>query len=268
MRTLQDGSSGPDVVLLQTRLKDRGFPPGAIDGEFGPGTQAAVLAFQSSEGLLADGVVGPRTASALGLDGSGPDAPSAMPPFTVSVVSKMFPATPLDPIKQNLPQVLDALRARNLTSVPVVAAALATIRAETEGFVPIAELISRFNTSPGGHPFDLYDQRKDLGNRGPPDGSAFKGRGYVQLTGRANYALYGPLAGVPGLVEAPERASDPEIAARLLAAFIGSKEIAIKQALLLDDLVTARRLVNGGTNGLDRFSAAYRIGVALVRLES
>ncbi len=264
MRTLQDGSSGPDVVLLQTRLKERGFPPGAVDGEFGPGTQAAVLAFQSSEGLLADGVVGPRTGAALGLDGSEPAPMAGMPPFTVSIVSKMFPATPLDPIKQNLPHVLGALEVRYLTSVPVVAAALATIRAETEGFVPIAELVSRFNTSPGGRPFDLYDNRKDLGNRGPPDGATFKGRGYVQLTGRANYGTYGPLVGVLGLVEDPDRANDPEIAARLLAAFIGSKEIAIKQALLADDLEMARRLVNGGTNGLDRFIAAYKIGVALV----
>ena len=53
--------------------------------------------------------------------------------------------------------------------------AIATIRAETAGFEPISEFKSRFNTSPQGHPFDLYDSRKDLGNCGAPDGTNFKG---------------------------------------------------------------------------------------------
>ncbi len=149
--------------------------------------------------------------------------------------------------------------------MPIVTASLATIRAETEGFAPISEFVSRFNTSPGGRPFDLYDSRKDLGNRGPPDGADFKGRGYVQLTGRSNYAKYGPLVGVAALVEQPERANEPDVAARLLAAFIASNEIAMKQALLAGDLATARRLVNGGTHGLERFSEAYQIGASLIR---
>ena len=62
--------------------------------------------------------------------------------------------------------------------------ALATICAETGSFLPISEGQSHFNTSPGGHPFDLYDSRADLGNLGPPDGERFKGRGFIQLTGR------------------------------------------------------------------------------------
>ncbi len=267
MKTLQEGASGPEVAALQTKLRERGFPPGAIDGDFGPGTQAAVLAFQKSEGLLADGAVGPETAAALGID-VGDMAVPGMPVVTVAIVAKMFPATPLDDIERNLPPVLRALDERSLDSVTIVAAALATIRAETEGFVPISELVSRFNTSPGGHPFDLYDNRKDLGNRGPTDGSAFKGRGYIQLTGRANYEKYGPLAGIPDLVGQPDKANDPEVAGRLLAAFIASKETAIEQALLEDDLAAARRLVNGGTNGLDRFSAAYRIGLSLIQVKA
>jgi putative chitinase len=126
--------------------------------------------------------------------------------------------------------------------------------------------LSRFNTSPGGRPFDLYDNRtRDLGNQGPPDGADFRGRGFVQLTGRANYASYGAMIGLGDqLVRRPQDAADPDIAAQLLAAFIGSKEREIKQALLHDDLAGARRLVNGGSHGLDRFTDAYRIGQALL----
>jgi peptidoglycan L-alanyl-D-glutamate endopeptidase CwlK len=264
MNTLKEGDSGPDVETLQRKLQEHGFSPGAIDGEFGPGTQAALMAFQKSDGLLADGIVGSQTASALGFDNTVVPTPPGMPAITVSIVSKMFPATPLRNISSNLPSVLAALEAANLTSLPIVLAALATIRAETEGFVPISEFISRFNTSPNGPPFDLYDKRTDLGNRGPTDGADFKGRGYVQLTGRTNYTKYGPLVGVPTLVNNPDQANDPTLAARILAAFIGSKQIAIKQALLENDLAAARRLVNGGSHGLVQFTNAYQTGLGLL----
>lgn len=259
MDVLQEGASGTSVVALQTALRDKGFSPSVIDGSFGPATEAAVLAFQRSEGLLADGVVGPRTAAALGLATTSP--PPGAPTVPMRIAARMCPGASLDNIEQNLPAVLAALQAKGLTSVPIVAAALATISVETGRFAPIDEYVSRYNTSLGGRPFDLYDSRKDLGNRGPPDGAMFRGRGYVQLTGRANYAKFGPLVGVPTLVERPELANDPRIAASLLAEFIASKEIPMKQALQDGDLATARRLVNGGTYGLDPFVAAYRIGV-------
>jgi putative chitinase len=264
MDTLKEGSSGASVTALQKQLQARGFPPGAVDGIFGPGTGAAVIAFQRSEGLVPDGVVGTRTARALGFAEPELPPPPAMPNVTVPIVANMFPVTPLDHIKVNLPSVLTALAGAKLTTVPIVLAALATIRAETEGFVPISEGLSRFNTSPGGHPFDLYDNRKDLGNQGPPDGESFKGRGYVQLTGRANYTKFGPLVDVNDLVEQPDKANDPQIAAKLLAAFVASKETAIATALTTGDLATARRLVNGGSHGLDRFTSAYQIGLGLL----
>ena len=62
------------------------------------------------------------------------------------------------------------------------------------------------------------------------------------------------------MIENPEMANDPAIAARLLASFIKSKERQIKEALLEGDLRTARKLVNGGSHGLDRFTDAFRIG--------
>jgi peptidoglycan L-alanyl-D-glutamate endopeptidase CwlK len=261
---LRPGSIGEDVELLQKRLAARGFSPGNIDGEFNNGTEAAVIAFQRSEGLLPDGVAGPKTLAALGL-GSPDDVPNVTPTVTAGIVSQMFPFTPLGNIKTNLPIVLAALVAQRVADRPMVLMALATIRAETESFLPVAESPSRFNTSPNGHPFDLYDYRNDLGNQGPPDGLQYRGRGYVQLTGRENYRKFGQqLALGDELVSDPDRAGDAPVAARLLAAFLQAKEIAIKQALLDDDLKLARRLVNGGSHGLDRFTEAFQTGDRLI----
>lgn len=265
MATLKRGSTGADVKRLQRALRERGFEPGGIDGDFGGGTEAAVMAFQSSEGLLADGIAGPRTLTALGLARKSDAWPNAIPGVTLQAVSRMFPFTPLGNIEENLPPVCEALTKTQLTDKPMVLMALATIRAETESFEPVAEGRSRFNTSPGGHPFDLYDNRRDLGNQGPPDGERFRGRGYVQLTGRFNYERYGKALGMGRkLLDQPELASDPLTAGLLLAAFLKDKERQIKEALLEGDLRTARRLVNGGSHGLDRFSDAFRRGDALI----
>ncbi len=264
MTTLTLGSTGPDVTQLQQQLAAKGFNPGAIDGNFGGGTEAAVVAFQKSAGLLSDGVAGPQTLAALGLTAPDDVAP-VIPGVTVAVVSQMFPVTPIPNIKANLPPVLTALVTAKLDDKPMILMALGTIRAETESFEPVAEGQSRFNTSPNGHPFDLYDHRADLGNQGPPDGERFRGRGYVQLTGRFNYSKFGQALGLSDqLITNPELASDTTVAAKLLAAFLEANERAIKEALLQDDLRSARRLVNGGSNGLDRFTDAYRIGDRLI----
>ena len=61
-----------------------------------------------------------------------------------------------------------------------------------------------------------------------------------------------------------ELANDPQIAAKLLASFLKSREQQIKEALLEGDLKTARKLVNGGSNGLDRFTDAYQTGQRLL----
>lgn len=81
---LRRGTHGEPVSALQRRLKELGFDPGPVDGEFGPQTEAAVMAFQRQANLEADGVVGPRTWRNLGIDVRGsvtygpskPDAPS------------------------------------------------------------------------------------------------------------------------------------------------------------------------------------------------
>jgi len=264
MAALREGSAGSEVAKLQAQLQDLGFNPGPIDGMFGPATEAAVLAFQKSAGLLADGIAGPRTQGALGLV-TDTSLPSVIPEVTVPIVCKMFPHTPVENIRTHLPFVSDALVERELVDKPMVLMALATVRAETESFEPSSEGQSHFNTSPGGHPFDLYDHRRDLGNIGARDGARFKGRGFIRLTGRANYQRYSAALGLGRqLVDRPDLANDPAIAAQLLSSFLKDKERAIKEALLDDDLKLARRLVNGGIHGLDRFCDAFNIGSRLI----
>jgi putative chitinase len=266
MQVLKVDSSGADVIALQQALKAKGFDPGKIDGSFGLGTEAAVLAFQKSEGLTPDGIAGPQTQAALGLVSTpAPQASGAKTDITDSVTvaeaSRMCPGAPLGNIRKHLPPILKALSELKLGDKPMVLMAIATIRAETGRFEPIDEGKSRFNTSPRGRPFDLYDNRRDLGNRGTPDGANFKGRGFVQLTGRFNYEKYDAELALGGrLVEQPKMANDPTIAAQLLARFLKDKEKAIRAALQENDLAHARKLVNGGTHGLREFVDAFSTG--------
>ena len=93
-----------------------------------------------------------------------------------------------------------------------------------------------------------YEGRKDLGNTVKGDGERFRGRGLIQLTGRANYtnaskALEQPYVQEPGLVERFP-------AAALVSGWFwqthGLNELADK-----DDVTAVTRRVNGGLNGLD-----------------
>ena len=71
---LSQGAKGAEVASLQQALRDAGFDPGPIDGDFGPRTRAAVVAFQQARGLTVDGVVGPQTWGALRGAGGAPAA--------------------------------------------------------------------------------------------------------------------------------------------------------------------------------------------------
>jgi putative chitinase len=70
---LRRGSTGPEVGVLQARLRAEGIPI-AIDGDFGAATELAVKQFQAKHGLEADGIVGPQTWDALKPPGDGVDA--------------------------------------------------------------------------------------------------------------------------------------------------------------------------------------------------
>jgi putative chitinase len=172
-----------------------------------------------------------------------------------SDVSPMFPSAFIGNITRNLPYVLDAFNVGGLDRTMLLMA-LATIRAECCSFTPEREGISRFNTTAGGQPFDLYDNRADLGNTGSPDGERFRGRGYIQLTGRFNYRKYGAELGLP-LEDKPEYAADQHVAATILVAFLRDHETLIRKSLAIGDFGGARRAVNGGTHGLEAFTEAW-----------
>lgn len=72
--------TGEDVLAVQRRLLQLGFDPYGLDGVFGPVTEAAVMAFQQSRGLIANGVIGPETFRALGLVAESDEVPSLPPP--------------------------------------------------------------------------------------------------------------------------------------------------------------------------------------------
>ena len=68
--TYRRGSSGEQVRTIQTKLKNWGYYSGAVDGIYGAQTAKAVEYFQRKNGLTADGIVGPATLRALGMENS------------------------------------------------------------------------------------------------------------------------------------------------------------------------------------------------------
>jgi len=134
-----------------------------------------------------------------------------------------------------------ALEEFGIMSDNTLLGAIATVRTEVgRSYRPITEIASGV----------AYEGRRDLGNFIKGDGVKFKGRGYLQLTGRANYAHYGKLIGVD-LVSNPELANDPNNSARILAVYF--KDRNVHTACDKGQWETVRRLVNGGLNGYETF---------------
>jgi hypothetical protein len=148
--------------------------------------------------------------------------------------------------------IVDALRHQGITGDLAEVAAAATIAIETaRTFLPINER--------GGSAYftRMYEGRADLGNTNPGDGARFHGRGFSQLTGRANYLRYGNLIQVD-LVADPDKALDPDIAADIFAAFF--KERGIADLASAHEWLRIRKRWNGVNrrtglpNGWDEFN--------------
>ena len=99
-----------------------------------------------------------------------------------------------------------------------------------------------------------YEGRKDLGNTQPGDGMRYKGRGPIQLTGRANYLNCGNALGLD-LVSNPEIVSTVDVGCRVAGWFWVTKGL----NLLADerDFDRITRRINGGTNGARERQAYY-----------
>ena len=105
---------------------------------------------------------------------------------------------------------------------------------------------------------DAYEGRKDLGNTQKGDGRRFKGRGFIQITGRANYTKYKAYCGYD-VVSKPELLELPKGATRSAAWFftkgcgqnlnyIADLDNRGNTELILQKIT---RVINGGLNGLD-----------------
>lgn len=223
----------------------------------------------SSSGGSSDGGVSGISSPSGGDDGSDSSASSTggastefsgspsklASEITADDVAKLFPGSSKKNIEKYLPLILSALKEQGIDDPKMALYALATIRVETAGFEPINEYASG----------QAYEGRKSLGNTQAGDGVKFKGRGFIQLTGRSNYTNYGKELGID-LVNNPALANNPKTAARILALYLKKNEGRLRSALNSGNLAAARKVVNGGTMGLGEFTKAYNKGKSLWRV--
>lgn len=99
-----------------------------------------------------------------------------------------------------------------------------------------------------------YEGRADLGNTEPGDGSKFRGRGLVQITGRANYAEVAEALTLP-LLDNPELLETPKNAVRSAAWFW--KKHGLNELADNGDYMRITKRINGGLNGYDQRVALY-----------
>jgi predicted chitinase len=151
---------------------------------------------------------------------------------------------PTDRLAANWPPIEAALLSLGMNKPLHKIAALATVAVECPLWTPATE---KYNGEPHVY-FARYDGR--LGNVQAGDGYKFRGRGFIQITGRRNYELYGRSIGVD-LVSNPDLALQVGVSARLFAAYFHINRVA--EAAEAQDWTRVRRLVNGGTNGLEAF---------------
>lgn len=281
-----------DVREAQMLLNGHGFGPLITDGELGPKTTRAIMAFQQSKGLRADGIVGEKTKLAL-RDAKGAPVPTASEPSGASEPApvaqpKASGLTLTMPMLHRItPKADTELSEAVVGNVALIYAAgidtklrlahfIAQIATETGGLNSISEslnysvdgLLKTF----GRHRITEADAkklgrsgsraadqkgiankvyggafgRKQLGNTEDGDGWRYRGGGYLQNTGRANYAK-------AGFEDNPEALRDPLNG--LKAALEFWKRNKINKAADADDVVSVRKIINGGTNGLDEARA-------------
>lgn len=206
---LKVGSRGEDVKNLQEKL---GI---TADGIFGQGTERAVRQWQSANGLTADGIVGDDTWNKM--FGAGTPSPSVNPQITDSVTSSKFK---LDKLKGHVPdsvivQIPETASRFNITTSLRLAHFLAQCGHESGGFKTVNENLNysadglkkifpkyfpgNLNESYARQPERIgsrvYASRMGNGDEPSKEGFKFRGRGYIQLTGKSNYTNFSKFIG-------------------------------------------------------------------------
>jgi putative chitinase len=274
MPVLEQGSSGPAVKDLQQKLMDLGFDPKGVDGVFGPGTTAAVMAFQQSKGLQVDGVAGPATMAALqSAEGGNDDDPGGGDVTN----TKPAPAVALDlsgltgKVPANvIAQIPDTAAEFGINTKLRLAHFLAQCALESVNFTATVENLNYsarripqvfgkyfkgVNVAPYAHnPQKLgsrvYANRMGNGNEASGDGFKYRGRGYIQLTGKNNYSSFSKFIG-EDCVANPDLVATTYPLASAAFYFTSNNIWAIcDQGADVATVTKVTKAVNGGTTGL------------------
>jgi putative chitinase len=258
---LKVGSKGEDVKKLQAKL---GL---GADGVFGSGTEAAVKKWQASNGLTADGIVGEGTWSKMFGDKQLITEPSK--PIVSSGPLK------LEKLKGHIPdaviaQIPETAQKFNITNPLRLAHFLAQCGHESAGFKAIQEnlnysadglkkifpkyfpgnLAEGYARNPEKIASKVYGSRMGNGDETTKEGFKFRGRGYIQLTGKDNYTRFGKFIG-EDTVANPDLVATKYPLASAAFFFDSNKLWEICDRGADDATVTAvTKRVNGGTIGL------------------
>jgi putative chitinase len=259
---LKNGSNGDDVKKLQAKL---GL---AADGIFGAGTEAKVKEWQAANGLAADGIVGEGTWSKM----FGGVAPSVIKEDVV--IAKAGPLN-IDKLKGHIPdaviaQIPETAAKFNITNNLRLAHFLAQCGHESGGFKAVSEnlnysadglkkifpkyfpgnLAESYARNPEKIASKVYGGRMGNGDETTKEGFKFRGRGYIQLTGKANYTNFAKFIG-EDTVANPDLVATKYPLASAGFFFDSNKLWAICDKGADDATVTAvTKRVNGGTIGL------------------
>jgi predicted chitinase len=156
--------------------------------------------------------------------------------LTLEQLRGVMTKAPADRLSAMLPHLDAAMREAGITTPRRMAAFLAQLAHESGELRYMEELAIG----------DAYEGRRDLGNTQPGDGRRYKGRGPIQLTGRANYKAAGQALGVD-LEGNPALAAAPEVGFRVAAWFWRTRELNGLADAGNFDAITRR--INGGFNG-------------------
>lgn len=175
--------------------------------------------------------------------------------LTESELRQIMPRIPQERVEIYLAFLNLVMEGSEINTPPRVAAFLAQIAHESNELRCMEEIGGRNRYEP---PSDLAAR---LGNHQPGDGERFKGRGAIQITGRANYQRYGDLLGFD-LVGNPDLAATPQIGLQVAAAYWTTN--GLNELADAGDFIIITQRINGGLNGLEDRLKYYDIAMSVL----